>query len=107
MRTSARNQFRGIVKDGAQAAPSTPTSFLTWAKAWRSSPMSPMMPSTNWSLAPGRNAVALIKSSFVVLSPDANIRVSARNQLRGTVTAIDAQAVSTPRSGSSCRAVAS
>jgi molybdate transport system regulatory protein len=32
--------------------------------------------------------VALIKASFIVLSPDANLRVSARNQLRGTVTAV-------------------
>jgi len=32
--------------------------------------------------------VALIKASFIVLSPDANLRVSARNQLRGTITAV-------------------
>jgi molybdate transport system regulatory protein len=45
------------------------------------------------SLAPGRDATALIKSSFVLLSPDANIRISARNRLRGTITSITPGAV--------------
>jgi molybdate transport system regulatory protein len=40
------------------------------------------------SLAPGREATALIKSSFVLLSPDADIRISARNRLRGTIASI-------------------
>jgi molybdate transport system regulatory protein len=45
------------------------------------------------SLVPGRDATALIKSSFVLLSPDANIRISARNRLRGTITSITPGAV--------------
>jgi molybdate transport system regulatory protein len=40
------------------------------------------------TLAPGRDATALIKSSFVLLSPDANVRISARNRLRGTIASI-------------------
>jgi molybdate transport system regulatory protein len=39
-------------------------------------------------LQPGRAAVALIKSSMVLLSPDQDIRISARNRLDGTVSAI-------------------
>jgi len=57
-------------------------------------------------LAPGRTAVALIKASFIVLSPDANLRISARNQLRGTVSAI-VRAASTPKSRFSCPPLAS
>ncbi len=36
-------------------------------------------------LVPGSEAFALIKSSFVILSPDSNIRISARNRLTGTI----------------------
>lgn len=44
-------------------------------------------------LAPGKEAVALIKSSFVILSPDRDVRVSARNRLPGTVLKVIAGAV--------------
>ena len=36
-------------------------------------------------LAPGRAAMALIKSSFVILTSDRDVRVSARNRLSGIV----------------------
>jgi molybdate transport system regulatory protein len=36
-------------------------------------------------LKPGRDAMALIKASFVLLSPDPNVRISARNKLHGKV----------------------
>jgi len=39
-------------------------------------------------LRAGRDAMALIKASFALLSPDPNIRISARNKLRGTVTKV-------------------
>lgn len=41
-----------------------------------------------------REATALIKSSFVLLSSDLHVRISARNRLRGTITSITAGAVS-------------
>jgi molybdate transport system regulatory protein len=37
-------------------------------------------------LKPGKAATALIKSSFILLSLDPNVRVSARNRLTGVVT---------------------
>jgi molybdate transport system regulatory protein len=37
-------------------------------------------------LKPGKAATALIKSSFILLSPDAHIRISARNRLPGRIT---------------------
>jgi molybdate transport system regulatory protein len=36
----------------------------------------------------GRDAIALIKSSFVILATDVDVRTSARNKLCGTVKAI-------------------
>lgn len=45
------------------------------------------------ALAPGRDAVAIVKASFVILSPDRDVRVSARNRLTGTVVAAAAGAV--------------
>jgi molybdate transport system regulatory protein len=39
-------------------------------------------------LKPGKAVTALIKSSFILLSPDENIRISARNRLPGTITAV-------------------
>jgi molybdate transport system regulatory protein len=44
-------------------------------------------------LKPGKPATALIKSSFVLLSPDANIRISARNRLPGTISQVITGAV--------------
>jgi molybdate transport system regulatory protein len=44
-------------------------------------------------LTPGKAATALIKSSFILLSQDAGIRISARNQLPGMVTQVITGAV--------------
>ena len=45
-------------------------------------------------LAPGRPAIALIKSSFVVLAKGDGLRTSARNQIQGRVAARHDGAVS-------------
>ncbi len=87
MRTSARNQFRGKVKAVRQGAVNCDVILdlgdgLTVCANITSEAV------TELQLRPGREAVALIKSSFVLLTPDANPRVSARNQLRGTVASI-------------------
>ncbi len=39
-------------------------------------------------LAVGADAIAIIKASFVLLSPDAEVRISARNRLTGTISAV-------------------
>ena len=39
-------------------------------------------------LAPGNTAMALIKASFVLLSPDPDVRISACNRLTGTISAL-------------------
>ena len=94
MKTTARNQFAGtitalalgpvsaevtITLPGAQAI----TATLTAAAAKK------------LKLKKGQEAIALIKSSAVVLVTDfAGWRLSARNQLEGTLSRIDKGAVS-------------
>lgn len=92
MKTSARNQFRGVVKAVRRGAVNADVILDLGAG------LEIFANITNdavdeLGLAPGRIALALIKSSFVMLSPDADTRVSARNQLRGIVTAISAGSV--------------
>lgn len=92
MKTSARNELRGIVKsvqtgavnseviidagDGAEIIASITNGAVEQLR-----------------LKPGREAVALIKSSFIILSPDPHVRISARNRFRGVVTAVHTGAV--------------
>ena len=61
MKASARNQFRGKVKTLRRGAVD------------------------DLQLQVGREAVTLIKASFVLLSPELDIRISARNRLAGSV----------------------
>jgi molybdate transport system regulatory protein len=94
MRTSARNMLRGkvlSVTDGAVTAEIvldignglTVTSIVTRESV------------NELELAPGREALALIKASFVILaSSEKPIRTSARNQYGGTVIGHVAGAVS-------------
>jgi molybdate transport system regulatory protein len=85
MKTSARNALRGVVEtitDGAVNAEVTlriSPQIAIVAIITRDSV-------ADLELAPGREAVALIKSSLVILAPgDAPLRTSARNRLVGTV----------------------
>jgi molybdate transport system regulatory protein len=85
MKTSARNTFRGTVRsvtDGAVNAEVTLDiggGVTLVAVITRDSV-------TDLELAPGRAAIALVKSSFVILVPgDDPVRTSARNCLPGTV----------------------
>ena len=93
MRTSARNALRGVVEHVAEGAVNcevtlriTPEITLT-AIVTRTS-------AHDLDLKPGREAVALIKSSFVILAPgEEPLRTSARNRLVGTVAHHEAGAV--------------
>ena len=85
MKTSARNALRGVVEtvtDGTVNAEVTlrvTPGVAIVAIVTRESV-------AELGLAPGREAVALIKSSFVILAPgDEPLRTSARNALAGVV----------------------
>ncbi len=85
MKTSARNVLRGVVEHVAEGAVNcevtlrlSPSVALT-AVVTRTS-------AHELGLVPGREAMALIKASFVILAPgDVTLRTSARNQLSGVV----------------------
>jgi molybdate transport system regulatory protein len=87
MKTSARNQLRGIVKAVRKGAVNADV-ILDLGGGLEIFANITNDAVEDLNLKPGRDAVALIKASFVVLSPDSNLRVSARNQLRGTISAI-------------------
>jgi molybdate transport system regulatory protein len=92
MKTSARNQFPGIVREVRKGAVNADV-ILDLGGGLQIFANITNDAVEDLDLKPGRHAVALIKASFIVLSPEANLRVSARNQLRGTISAIIAGAV--------------
>jgi molybdate transport system regulatory protein len=84
MKTSARNQFRGQISYLEKGAVNSEV------KVNLSEGLEIFAIVTNEAveelgLALGKEAVVLIKSSFVLLSPDENLRISARNRLCGIV----------------------
>ena len=85
MKTSARNALRGVVDrvtDGAVNAEVT----LTVAPGVEITAVITRQSVADLDLKPGRAAIALIKSSFIILAPaDEALRTSARNRLVGTV----------------------
>jgi molybdate transport system regulatory protein len=87
MRTSARNQYRGRVAAVRKGAVNSDV-VLDLGDGLSISANITNDAVEELGLAPGRNAVALIKASFVLLTPDADARVSARNKLRGAVAQI-------------------
>jgi molybdate transport system regulatory protein len=93
MRTSARNAFRGHVKtviDGAVNA----EVVVDIGQELEIVAIITRHSVEDLGLVPGSEAIALIKSSFVVLvAGDAPVRASARNRLPGTIVALDDGAV--------------
>lgn len=87
MRTSARNQLRGIVKTVRKGAVNADV-VLNLGDGLEVFANITNEAVSDLALKPGREAVALIKASSVLLSPDAQLRISARNQLRGTVAKV-------------------
>lgn len=87
MKTSARNQFRGTVKTVCKGAVNANV-ILDIGGGLEIFANITNEAVAELDLQPGRAAIALIKSSFVLLSPDASFRISARNQLRGTITEV-------------------
>jgi len=87
MKTSARNQFRGTVKAVHKGAVNADV-VLDIGDGLEIFANITNDAIGDLGLKRGRAAVALIKASFILLSPDPNIRISARNRLRGTVTEV-------------------
>jgi molybdate transport system regulatory protein len=93
MKTSARNAFRGVVDritDGAVNA----EVVLKIGDGAEIVAVITRQSVRDLGLEPGRNAIALIKSSFVILARgDGSLRTSARNSLPGAVVRLDRGAV--------------
>jgi len=92
MKTSARNQLRGTVSSLEKGAVNGSVTLDIGAGQTITATL------TNDSidelqLGIGSPAIALIKASFVLLSPDPQIRISARNRLHGTITTLRLGAV--------------
>ncbi len=85
LRTSARNALRGTVTDICLSAVNAQV-ILDIGAGQTIIAVITKDSVADLGLAVGEPAVALIKSSFVTLSPDEGLRTSARNALRGIVS---------------------
>jgi molybdate transport system regulatory protein len=94
MHISARNQFRGKVKAVRNGAVNADV-ILDIGDGLEIFANITNEAVDELGLKPGIEAVALIKSSFVLLSPDPDIRISARNRLSGNVSAVIPGSVNT------------
>lgn len=92
MKTSARNQLRGTIKRVTKGTVNADV-VLDLGDGLEIFANITNEAVTELALKRGREAIALIKSSFVLLTPDANIRISASNRLPGKVSAIVSGAV--------------
>jgi molybdate transport system regulatory protein len=94
MKTSARNALRGVVSD-VKLGPVNAEVALTVSNGVEIVAVVTSESVADLGLAPGREAVAIVKSSFVILvAGDAPLRTSARNRLVGTVIRHETGAVS-------------
>lgn len=93
MLTSARNQFKGIVSSVKKGAVNDEISV----KLPGGAELTAVITSTsteNLGIREGKEVIALVKASWVTLAADlTGIKLSARNQLRGTVKEIKSGAV--------------
>ena len=93
MKTSARNALRGVVSRIADGAVNAEVS-IDIAPGVEITAIITRQSVADLGLAPGRPAIALIKSSFIILAAgDGALRTSARNRLAGTVGRIETGAV--------------
>lgn len=92
MKTSARNALRGVVTRVVPGAVNSEV-VLGLADGVEIVAILTRRSIDDLELAPGRPAIALIKSSFVVLAKGDNLRTSARNQIAGTVASHEDGAV--------------
>ncbi|MFG6466210.1 TOBE domain-containing protein [Roseateles sp. BYS87W] len=95
MKTTARNQFTGTIT-AVQAGPATTLVRMALAGGDPDLSISLTTPAAQeLGVAVGQEALALVKASEIVLVADfAGYRLSARNQLAGTVSRVERGAVS-------------
>jgi len=94
MKTTARNQFAGTVRS-AELGPVSASVIIALASGDEIAATMTTAAAKRLKLQPGKEALALVKASAVVLVTDfAGWQLSARNQLAGTVSRIDKGAVS-------------
>ena len=85
MKTSARNALRGVVETVTTGGVNSEVT-LTITPSVRITAIITRGSVEDLGLTPGAEAIALIKSSFVILAPASEtLRTSARNQLQGVV----------------------
>ena len=94
MKTSARNQFRGRVSYLKKGAVNSEVK-LELGEGLEIFAIITNEAVDDLGLVVGKEAVALIKASFVILAPDETLRVSARNRLCGMVREVIPGAVNT------------
>lgn len=85
MRTSARNALRGVITHLTAGAVNGEAT-LTLADGVAITAILTRRSIDDLGLEIGKPAIALIKSSFVILATGENLRTSARNQIAGVVT---------------------
>lgn len=93
MKTSARNALRGVVSRVTEGAVNSEVA-LKVADGVEIVSIITRQSVQELGLAPGKPAIALIKSSFVVLAKGEGMMTSARNQLAGEVSRREDGAVS-------------
>lgn len=94
MKTTARNQFAGTVS-AVEAGPVTTQLTIALAGGQEIVATMTSAAATRLQAAVGKEAIALVKSSAVVLVADfAGYQLSARNQFAGTVSRVERGAVS-------------
>lgn len=94
MKTTARNQFAGIVAS-VEAGPVSASVTITLKSGDQITATMTSAAAQRLKLKKGKEALALVKASAVVLVTDfAGWQLSARNQLAGTVSRIERGAVS-------------
>lgn len=94
MKTSARNQFAGVISELA-IGPVSAEVTITLAGGQQVTATVTSAAARRMGLEEGKEAIALIKASAMVLVTDfAGFTLSARNQLAGTVSRIERGAVS-------------
>lgn len=87
LRTSARNQFRGKVVSLTRGEINSEV-ILALSDSVQVVAIITNDSATSMALAEGSEVIALIKSSWVMLSTDLNISTSARNKLSGVISHI-------------------
>lgn len=93
MKTSARNQFAGTISQ-LDIGPVTAQATLALAGGGEITAALTAASAKRLALAKGKEAIALVKSSAVVLATDLDgYTLSARNQLAGTISRVDKGAV--------------